>query len=74
MLAPKELTKVLNEFVIGQNRAKQVFSVGVYNQYKRVCRTQDIKGDDTEIAKIKHTIIGPTGSGKILLAQTSAKF
>jgi ATP-dependent Clp protease ATP-binding subunit ClpX len=69
---PKELKKVLDEFVIGQDKAKKVFSVGVYNHYKRVFK-QDVKDDDTEISKSNILLIGPTGSGKTLMAQTLAK-
>jgi ATP-dependent Clp protease ATP-binding subunit ClpX len=70
---PKELKSVLDEYVIGQDRAKKVFSVGVYNHYKRVFRQSPEDEDDTEIAKSNILLIGPTGSGKTLMAQTLAR-
>jgi ATP-dependent Clp protease ATP-binding subunit ClpX len=73
LLTPKQLKEMLDKFVIGQDRAKKVFSVGVYNHYKRIFK-QTVVEDDTEIAKSNILLIGPTGSGKTLMAQTMAKF
>ena len=72
-LTPKELKAVLDSYVVGQERAKKVFSVGVYNHYKRIFRKGEIE-DDTEISKSNILLVGPTGSGKTLMAQTLAKF
>ncbi|MDD2698599.1 MAG: ATP-dependent Clp protease ATP-binding subunit ClpX [Arcobacteraceae bacterium] len=73
LLKPKELKEILDEYVIGQDKAKKVLSVAVYNHYKRVFN-QDTVDDDTELSKSNVLLIGPTGSGKTLLAQTIAKY
>lgn len=69
---PKEITEILSEYVIEQDEAKKALAVAVYNHYKRITST-DIKDDDVELQKSNIIMIGPTGSGKTLLAQTLAK-
>ncbi|WP_028783373.1 ATP-dependent protease ATP-binding subunit ClpX [Thalassobacillus devorans] len=68
---PQEIREILNDYVIGQDQAKKNLSVAVYNHYKRVNATP--KNDDVELAKSNICMIGPTGSGKTLLAQTLAR-
>ena len=71
MLVPAEIKKVLDEYVIGQEEAKKTLSVAVYNHYKRINNLDLI--DDIEIQKSNILLLGPTGCGKTLLAQTLAK-
>ncbi|ADU14356.1 MULTISPECIES: ATP-dependent Clp protease ATP-binding subunit ClpX [Asticcacaulis] len=68
---PKEIREVLDDYVIGQAQAKKVLSVAVHNHYKRL--NHAAKGNDVELAKSNIMLIGPTGSGKTLLAQTLAR-
>jgi ATP-dependent Clp protease ATP-binding subunit ClpX len=71
---PESIKKQLDEYVIGQDRAKKVLSVAVYNHYKRIStRSTFFELDDVEIEKSNIMLIGPTGVGKTLLAQTLAK-
>ncbi|AJI55763.1 ATP-dependent Clp protease ATP-binding subunit ClpX [Francisella philomiragia] len=69
---PIEIKKYLDDYIIGQDNAKKVLSVAVYNHYKRIT-SNTTKDDDTELKKSNVLLIGPTGSGKTLFAQTLAK-
>ncbi|MDR1159360.1 MAG: ATP-dependent Clp protease ATP-binding subunit ClpX [Syntrophomonadaceae bacterium] len=68
---PREIKRILDDYVIGQEKAKQSLSVAVYNHYKRI--NVGLKADDVELQKSNIMMLGPTGSGKTLLAQTLAK-
>ena len=71
LIKPMEIKKFLDDYVIGQEQAKKVLSVAVYNHYKRVMAPKDL--DDVELQKSNIIMIGPTGSGKTYLAQTLAR-
>ncbi len=71
---PKEIREILDQYVIGQDEAKKTLSVAVYNQYKRINRQSNPpKAEDVEIQKSNILMLGPTGSGKTLLAQSLAR-
>ena len=70
---PQEIKAILDDYVIKQERAKKILSVAVHNHYKRIHFPKSLKNDDVEISKSNILLIGPTGTGKTLLAQTLAK-
>lgn len=70
---PKDIRAILDQYVIGQDEAKKTLSVAVYNHYKRINMGQGKTGEDVELAKSNILMIGPTGSGKTLLAQSLAR-
>lgn len=72
LLTPKELNLFLGQYIIGQERARKLLSVAVYNHYKRIFK-RHLVDDETEIAKSNVLLVGPTGSGKTLMAQTIAR-
>lgn len=71
--SPKEIKKILDDYVIGQEEAKKTLSVAVYNHYKRVAHEENASKDEVEIQKSNILLLGPTGCGKTLLARTLAK-
>lgn len=73
LLKPKDIKKHLDEFVIGQDEAKRVLSVSVYNHFKRINQTKGFEDDDVEIEKSNVILVGETGTGKTLMARTIAK-
>ncbi|MDH3321929.1 MAG: ATP-dependent Clp protease ATP-binding subunit ClpX [Flavobacteriaceae bacterium] len=70
---PKEIKDFLDQYIIGQNQAKRVMSVAVYNHYKRLLQKPTSKDDDIEIEKSNIVLVGETGTGKTLIARTIAK-
>ena len=70
---PKEISAFLDDYIIGQESAKRIFSVAVYNHYKRVQHQQKSARDDVELSKSNLLLVGPTGCGKTLMAQTLAR-
>ncbi len=73
-VTPKKLKEALDGYVIGQERAKKIIAVAVYNHYKRIIKGLPAEDDDTELKKSNILLVGPTGSGKTLIAQTLAKY
>src|SRR5215204_5564826 len=71
--SPREIKGILDQYVIGQEHAKKALSVAVYNHYKRINAAGNAREDDVELDKSNIMLIGPTGTGKTLLAQTLAR-
>ena len=72
-IKPRELSEYLDQYVIGQSRAKKVVSVAVYNHYQRIRNNLELKNSDVDLQKSNVLLLGPTGSGKTLIAQTLAR-
>ncbi len=70
---PQQILSMLNDYVVGQERAKKVLAVAVYNHYKRIRATPQAGGEEVELSKSNILMLGPTGCGKTLLAQTLAR-
>ncbi|MBE0646725.1 MAG: ATP-dependent Clp protease ATP-binding subunit ClpX [Bacteroidales bacterium] len=73
LLKPAEIKSYLDQYVIGQDEAKRIVAVAVYNHYKRIFYAKKAKGDDVEIEKANIVVVGETGTGKTLLARTVAR-